>query len=367
MPRKQGSRQSIVSLGLALACLVGGSASSALAAGVGSGPPQDPGAVGATTSAVAPGEAEPPSTPEPVNWRFKKHDRPVKLILIAGSIGAWPKQPYIERIEEMCPRVEVKNLSKVGQGAFALKQRFKRQVLENRWIPWSDDDLEFWLAFQGGLNSVGMPEKTNRYIRDLFVLAHRRGMKVIGLSLTPWGDHDDRPRWVGASALRYKRSTQAIVDFVVGRASPQAALGVHVSRRDNPKAPWDSSELADIGIDLYDSPLRDRQAAALDLGAARDALLADRIWQRAHAELAPEAREQALQRDALELSEVPTWWLRKELRSFDHIHPNVEGHALMAEWMCPQLPSSWGCACPKPAKSAPAHDGASPSPARPYF
>jgi hypothetical protein len=301
----------------------------------------------APAPAAAPGEtpAEAPP-PEPANWRFRKRDRPVKLILVAGSIGAWPKQPYIKQIERMCPRVEAKNLSKVGQGAYALKQRFKQQVLENRYLPFHDDSLEFWLAFQGGLNSVGMPEKTNRYIRDLFVLAHRRGMRVLGLSLTPWGDHKDKKRWVGANALHYKRATQKIVDFVVGRASPREALGVHVSRRSDPGAPWSAEELADVGIDLYDSPLRDPSAPMTDVEEAKSQLRADRRWARDHAELSPEDRERALERDARELAEVQRWWLRPELRSFDHIHPNVEGHGAMASWMCPQLPASWGAPAP---------------------
>ena len=317
---------------------------------------------------VEAGATEAPAAPEPATWRFRKHDRPVKLILVAGSIGAWPKQPYAKQIERMCPRVETKNLSKVGMGAFALKQRFKEQVLENRYIPFHDDELEFWLAFQGGLNSVGMPEKTNRYIRDLFVLAHRRGMSVLGLSLTPWGDATDKKRWVGANALRYKRSTQKIVDFVVGRSTPRQALGVHVAKRADPDAPWSGEELADVGIDLYDSPLRDPNAPTGDLEEARGQLRGDRRWLKAHAELSPEAKDAALERDARELANVQKWWLRPELRSFDHIHPNVEGHTAMANWMCPQLPQSWGCSCPDAGGAVPPNEGAAPNVhTRPYF
>jgi hypothetical protein len=330
--------------------------------------------LGASPSSAAPPvesavpEALVEAPPEPVDWRFRKHDRPVKLILVAGSIGAWPKAPYIKQIEKMCPRVETKNLSKVGMGAFQLKQRFKRQVLENRWLPFHDDTLEFWLAFQGGLNSVGMPEKTNRFIRDLFVLAHRRGMRVLGLSLTPWGDETDKKRWVGANALRYKRSTQKIVDFVVGRLSPREALGSHVAKRAEPDAPWDRSELADIGIDLYDSPLRSHAAPVSSLDEAKALLQEDRRWIRANAELAEGDRDAALDRDARELASVRRWWLRPELRSFDHIHPNVEGHTLMAQWMCPQLPSSWGCSCSGDlAPGVPAEASAGPRSALPYF
>lgn len=348
---------SVVPLGLLLSVSLGATGHAA---------PPDPAAP--EPASQGGGAVVPEAVAEPASWRFKKSARPVKLILIAGSIGAWPKQPYARQIEAMCPRVETKNLSKVGMGAFQLKQRFKAQVLENRWIPFHDDQLEFWLAFQGGLNSVGMPEKTNRYIRDLFVLAHRRGMKVLGLTLTPWGDADDRKRWVGANALRYKRSTQKIVDFVAGRLSPREALGQHVSRRADPDAPWDPSELADIGVDLYDSPLRDYAAVASDLSEASEALKGDRRWLREHAELSPEVRALALEADARELSEVNAWWLRPELRSFDHIHPNTAGHTLMTQWMCPQLPQSWGCNCARQAGSGvPSAASARPLPHLPYF
>ena len=40
--------------------------------------------------------AEPPPT-----WRWKLADRPVKVVVLAGSIGAWPKQPYAERIQKL--------------------------------------------------------------------------------------------------------------------------------------------------------------------------------------------------------------------------------------------------------------------------
>ncbi|HRI08397.1 MAG TPA: hypothetical protein PKW35_11290, partial [Nannocystaceae bacterium] len=47
-----------------------------------------------------------------------------------------------------------------------------------------------------------------------------------------------------------------------------------------------------------------------------------------------------------EAAAIPQWFLRAELRSFDHIHPNAEGHRRIAEYACPHLPASWGCECP---------------------
>ena len=43
--------------------------------------------------------------------------------------------------------------------------------------------------------------------------------------------------------------------------------------------------------------------------------------------------------------DVPKWYLKPELRSFDHIHPNTEGHRVIAKETCGQLPASWGCDC----------------------
>ena len=90
----------------------------------------------ATAAAQAPEPAEAASAPEePANWRFKDDARPVKVFFLAGSIGAWPRDPYSKRIEGMCKNVEAKNLSKTGFGALQLKQRFKKQVLDNRRVP----------------------------------------------------------------------------------------------------------------------------------------------------------------------------------------------------------------------------------------
>jgi hypothetical protein len=292
--------------------------------------------------------AAPEAAPEPVNWGFRKADRPVKVVVIAGSVGAWLKQPYAKRFEQMCPNIEVKNLSKVGQGAGALKTRFREQVIENRRLNFGDDALEYWLVFQGGLNSVAMPERTNRYIRDLNVLAHRRGMSVVNLSLTPWGDTSDRKRWSGGEALKYFDATRKIVDFAMGRLDPQTALGSEVSRRQDPDAPWSDNELPDVSIDLYDSPLRNAEATATPIDDARRALERDSGWKRKHSKLSEAEREAALDRDARTLSEIPRWWMKTEYRAFDHIHPNTDGHDVIARWACPALPESWGCSCPDP-------------------
>lgn len=286
----------------------------------------------------APAPVEPPPT-----WRWKLADRPVKVVVLAGSIGAWPKQPYAERIQKLCKHVEVKNLSKVGFGAFALRQRFKQQVLDR--LPQLKAQ-ELWLVFQGGLNSVGTPQRTNHDIREMFVLAHAKGFKVVGLTLTPWGEETDK-RWAGVAGLKYLRHTTRVVDFVLGKLSPADALGEFTRKRAaGADAGWQADEQADVAVDLYRSALRAEGAPLRDPAPLEKALTRDRAWQAAHADLAPDTRAAALQADAALAAEIPRWFMRQELHSFDHIHPNAEGHRLIAEAACPSLPASWGCECP---------------------
>lgn len=301
-------------------------------------PAAEPAPAAAPAAEVAP---EPPPT-----WRFRKDDKPVKVVVLAGSIGAWARQPYAMQIQGMCANVEVRNISKTGLGAWALKQRFEQQVLDNPHLRWNVEGQEYWLVFGGGLNSVGNPKSTNHHVRRLFELAHRRGMKVVGLTLTPWGDDRDK-RWRGVNGLKSRRVTKAVVDFTMGRLTPDQALGALAKERRVPaEAPWDPTEVADVAVDLYDSPLRDREAPLRDHDEVRTMLSKSKEWQRANADLDELQRQTKLEADAQEAAELPRWYLRKELRSFDHIHPNEQGHRLMAEIMCPSLPESWGCTCP---------------------
>lgn len=299
----------------------------------GSGRAQEPPPSAAEEAPVA----EPPPT-----WKWKLADRPVKVVVLAGSIGAWPKQPYAERLQKLCKHVEVKNLSKVGFGAFQLRQRFKQQVLD-RMHELKAPGREQWLVFQGGLNSVGTPTRTNHDIREMFVLAHAKGFKVVGLSLTPWGDETDK-RWAGLAGLKYLRATTKVVDFVLGALSPEEALGEYTRAR--AAGDWRPEERADVAVDLYRSALRAVTAPPRDPAPLEKALAKDRAWRAAHADLAPEAQAAALQAEVAQAAELPRWFLRPELRSFDHIHPNAEGHRLIAEAACPSLPASWGCECP---------------------
>jgi hypothetical protein len=301
-------------------------------------------------TALAPPDIDPaveePEEEPPPTWRFRETDRPVKVMILAGSVGAWQRDPYHQHFENWCANVEVKNLSKTGYGAYALRKRFMDQVVANGWVNLRAPEYEYWIVFQGGLNSVAMPEKTNKEIRQLNLSAHQRGVEVVALSLSPWGDESDSRRWKGLTGLTYKRYTETVVDFELGRSSPREALGRFVDVRDDPNAPWDGAELADVGIDLYDSPLRDREAPLRDVAKMRAEVEKSKEFKQRFAGLDETTRALALDEHAQRAAELPRWYLREELRSFDHIHPNEYGHRLIAEIACPQLPASWGCECP---------------------
>ncbi|WP_106091146.1 SGNH/GDSL hydrolase family protein [Enhygromyxa salina] len=344
------ARRGLVALGMLMLLATPDQAAQALTIAPPGAPPGDGGGTDGGTLEPAPEpEPEPPPT-----WRFRHADKPVKVVVLAGSVGAWQRDPYAQHFENWCSNVEVENLSITGYGAFQLRQRFMDQVVANGYVNLRDPASEYWLVFQGGLNSVAMPEKTNKEIRQLFMSAHQRNMKVVALSLTPWGEESDSKRWKGLEGLTYQRYTQKIVDFELGRLTPEQALGRYLDARDQPDAAWDPAELADIGVDLYDSALRDRDAPLREIEPLRRELERSKAWKQRFAELDETTRELALDEFAQRAAELPRWFMRKELHSFDDIHPNEHGHRLIAQIACPQLPSSWGCSCPAVGADVPA-------------
>lgn len=270
-------------------------------------------------------------------WQFRHKTKPVKVVLLGGSIGATPGEHFRHYLGAACSKVEIRNISKTGYGAWHLKQHFRAQFLENWHVRPSmrDAKLEFWLIYSGGLNSIYSPESTIKQTRDIFVLAHRAKMKVVALSLTPWGSEADK-RWRGFGGLDYRTKTQRVVDFVLGRLARNAAMGRHTGKAKADQTTWDAGELPDVAVDLYDSPLRNADAAL----RARETL-----EKRYNRRKSLKARWPNAEKAITGAMAVPKWFLRPELKGFDHIHPNGAGHKIMAEQACPKLPQSWGCEC----------------------
>lgn len=266
-------------------------------------------------------------------WRYRDPARKVKVIVIGGSISAWPSGNFSDFLEGACRNVEVENKSQVGYGAMQLKWRFKRQFLQNPNVKLKDKTFEYWLLHSGGLNSIFSPEQTIKHTAESFAWAHDAGMKVVAFSLTPWGSDKDA-RWRGLKGLEYHDKTRKVVDFVLGKLSRTEALGAEAGPKDG--AAWKKSELPDLAVDLFDSSLRWRDAALRDKARLAKALAANRRLRAAYPDVEAAAARAA---------EVPRWFLKPAYRSFDHIHPNTEGHRVIAEAACPSLPASWGCDC----------------------
>lgn len=284
------------------------------------------------------------------DWRFLVRERPVKVVVLAGSIGAFRDRPYGRLLYEWCENAEIRNLSAVGAGAPQLYSRFRSEVLENPNVPVGWRGHELWVLYGGGLNSAGRPQLTNHATHRLIRTAHRRHMRVVAMTLTPWGaDGETDERWSGYGGLRALDGTRAIVDFVRGRLSPREALGRHVRNRGRgiaPNDPWQDIERPDVVVDLYDSRLRDPDAPTWPVEEVAESLREDRRWRMVHAELPEAERERQLRQDARRLAQAPRFFLRPEYRGFDHVHPNRAGHRVIAETACPELPESWGCRCP---------------------
>jgi len=281
----------------------------------------------------------------PGTWNFRKTDKPVKVTLLAGSVGAYAKGNYAKRLATVCKNVELKNISKTGLGAWPLKQHFKKQVLENRYLNVRSRDDEQWLIIHSGLNSIGTPKATNHHLKNIVVHAKRAGMKVVMLSPTPWGSAKSS-NFKGLDGLQRRNATQLVTDFIMGKLTATEALGAYADKRpDGAEADWVDLETPDVRVDLYDSALRDTEVETRDVEAMRALLLKDRKWRDSHAAMDEDLREAWLTSDAIRAAEVPQWFMKPELRAFDHIHPNSDGHLIIAETVCPSAPESWGCDC----------------------
>lgn len=282
-----------------------------------------------------PGVDEPPG-----DWAFET-GRPIKAVVTGGSIAAFRGAGFGDRLQEACIHLEVVNVAKARYSAWAVMKRFEAQVLRNPNI--DPKAAETWVFVLGGLNSVGNPEKTNADVLALYRMAHDAGYKVLGLSLSPWGSESDTKRWAGFAGVGRQDNTRKAVDFVMGRLSPAEALGRHAEGR----TAWRPGDQPDLAVDLYDSPLRDRDAALRPAAPLRAAIDRDPAMVRRLAEV-PEARRTTERQRLIEQARaLPRWYLRPDLHSFDSIHPNREGHRIIASLVCRKAPASWGCDCQK--------------------
>ena len=156
---------------------------------------------------------------EPVGrWRYKDDTRPVKVIVIGGSLAHWGKGNFGSFLAHSCRNVELKNRAKTGYGAPKLKLRFRRQFLQNRAVKLQDERFEYWLLFQGGLNSIYSPEMTIKFTAETFALAHQNNTKVVALSLTPWGSNSSK-KWRDLQGLDRHDKTRKVVRFLMGELS----------------------------------------------------------------------------------------------------------------------------------------------------
>jgi hypothetical protein len=282
--------------------------------------------------ASQPGDAQP-------GWTFTT-DRPVKAMVVGGSIAAFVGAGFGDQLQAACRNLEVVNLARARDSAAAVRQRFQSLVLDNPNLGLGTAG-ERWIFVHGGLNSVGNPHKTNADILDLFRAAHGAGLNVFGLTLSPWGSEKDVKRWKGYKGVGRQDNTRRAVDFVMGRLTPAEALGRHA----NGQTAWKKGDLPTLAVDLYDSALRDRKAALRAQGPLAAEIDRDPDFRKRIAALPASQQSSERTRILKQAREIPRWFLRPELQSFDHIHPNREGHRLIAVEMCAKAPGSWGCDC----------------------
>ena len=271
-------------------------------------------------------------------WTFKKPNRPVKAVIIGGSISAFPAGNYGQALEKVCSNLEIVNRAKSKLGAHHLYLRFVRQVLRNPNIK-KHRSNGLWLFYHGGLNSVQNPYGTNKAILKTFRDAHQNNLKVVGMSLLPWGDDSDY-RWKGEKGLKAFHNTNLVVDFVLGRLSPKAALG-----KDRSDPAFLPHEKADVAINLYDTDLRAKNAPRRS-----DKNLANKVrvnyWVKKNlASVEASQRPNLLKKHIDTAYTLPQWYMKHSLRSIDHFHPGRRGHKIVANEVCQKLPKKFGCTC----------------------
>jgi len=273
-----------------------------------------------------------------VGW---KTARPVKAVVVGASIAAYYAGNFGEQLQGACSNLEVVNLAHQKDKAREIRHRFEEKFLKNRGLFRRAPGREYWALVLGGLNEIWAPERVNLQLLVMFRKAHAAGVKVAGLSLTPWGSDGDRRRWRGIAGLQTHLDTRKVVDFVLGRLSPKEALG----RYAGDMRQWADGDLPDLKVDLWDSDLRDRNARIRPAAPLKKALHRSLKWRRRVGRLPKNERKAQWNRLLDTARKVPRHYLRRDLRSFDSTHPNREGHRIIAARICAHAPASWGCDC----------------------
>lgn len=281
------------------------------------------------------------------DWRFRDDDKTVKVVVVGGSISAKRRTGYSDHIRQQCSNVELKNLGVTGAGAGAIKKHFRNQVIKNRRVKLQDERFEYWVLHHGGVNSILTPDTTASHYRETFVLAHEHGMKVLAFTLLPWGTPRSS-KFQGAEGVRRFKASRQVAQYLMGQLSPEEALGNFTSRREDPEAPWQPQEEPDIRVNLWDGPLRDAEAEPFEADRQRKKISKDSRWKSFHRKMEASEREADLAADTQLAVEMPRWFMKRDLHSFDHVHPNAKGHWVIFNEACPKLPESWGCTCPSP-------------------
>lgn len=237
----------------------------------------------------------------PGTWSFRDPSKKVKIVVTGGSLSQMDyfAMGYGKWVAAACRNVEVVNIAEVSCNSSDILKKFDARVLQNRNVNLGAAGLEYWMMLQGGLNNVSNPTRVNADFMELFQTVHAKGMKVFGVTLVPWGDPAKDKRWKGANAQKYQAFTKQCVDWMMGRLTPQEALGKLCPAG---KTSFTKADLPDVALNLFDTPLLDRKT------------------QYGH--------------------------MKKEFTK-DGVHPLAEGHRVFIEYACTKglLPESWGCDC----------------------
>jgi hypothetical protein len=261
-----------------------------------------------------------------------KTKRPVRAVVFGGSVSEYYRGNYGEFLQFGCKHLEVINRAKQKKGVPALVKRLHQKVLKNRSVMAQVRAGEAWLIFQGGLNSVYAPAMANYHLARLFKTAHDAGFKTMALTLTPWGSDEDI-RFRGVKALRTLAATHKINDFLLGRSSPDAALGRRARKHPHE---WMQGELPAVTVDIYNGELRDSAAPLANRDEAKRAVSNRRRYRRNRAKASA-----AVER----IRAVPRYFMKRRYWAFNHYHPNTAGHRVIALAVCANAPPSWGCDC----------------------